>query len=183
MAGTAVTVVAADNFLIPNWTFVVELIAFLIVLAVVGRFILPRVRGPLESRRRMVRKQIEDSDRARERLTEAQRAYNDALQEARQEAAHIREGARAEAQGIADERRAAAQQEYERIVARGEAQLSGQRDVIMRELRTGIGTLAVELSEKIVDQDLAEQAQVTTTVDAFLAGLAAEDEARTGADT
>ena len=53
----------------------------------------------------------------------------------------------------------------------------------MRELRAEIGTLAVELSEKIVDQPLAEDAEVATTVESFLAGLAAEDRARTGADS
>ena len=45
----------------------------------------------------------------------------------------------------------------------------------MRELRAEIGTLAVELSEKIVDQRLADDAQVRATVDSFIAGLEAQD--------
>ena len=47
----------------------------------------------------------------------------------------------------------------------------------MRELRQEIGTLAVELSEKIVDQRLADDAQVSATVDAFLADLERQDAA------
>ena len=46
----------------------------------------------------------------------------------------------------------------------------------MRELRSEIGTLAVELSEKIVNQRLSDEAQVSSTVDAFLAGLESKDE-------
>ena len=61
--------------------------------------------------------------------------------------------------------------------------MAGQRDAILRELRAGIGVIAVELSEKIVNQKLSEEADVSATVDSFLAGLAAEDRARTGADT
>jgi F-type H+-transporting ATPase subunit b len=35
--------------------------------------------------------------------------------------------------------------------------------------------LAVELSEKIVSQRLSDEANVSTTVDAFLAGLESQD--------
>ena len=47
----------------------------------------------------------------------------------------------------------------------------------MRDLRAEIGTLAVELSEKIVDQRLATDADVRATVDSFIAGLQAHDRA------
>ena len=40
-----------------------------------------------------------------------------------------------------------------------------------------IGTLAVELSEKIVDQRLADDNEVRSTVDSFIAGLDANDTA------
>jgi F-type H+-transporting ATPase subunit b len=50
----------------------------------------------------------------------------------------------------------------------------------VRELRGEIGTLAVELSEKIIDQRLADDAQVAATVDAFLAGLESLDKATAG---
>ena len=65
-------------------------------------------------------------------------------------------------------------------MARGEEQLARQRGAIVRELRGEIGTLAIELAEKIVDQRLSDDAQVSATVDAFLAGLEASDEAQAG---
>jgi len=64
-------------------------------------------------------------------------------------------------------------------VARGDEQLERQRNSIVRELRAEIGTLAVELSEKIVDQRLSDDAQVSATVDAFIAGLETRDSAGT----
>jgi F-type H+-transporting ATPase subunit b len=173
---------ANNNFLIPNATFIVELVLFLIVLGVLARFVLPRLQSSLADRRALVARQLEDSERAREQLVEAERAYQQALHDARSEAARIREDARAEAQRTVDELRAKAQEESARIVARGEAQLQGQREAIMRDLRPEIGTLAVELSEKIVNQPLAQDAEVGATVDSFLAGLAADERARSGAD-
>jgi F-type H+-transporting ATPase subunit b len=74
--------------------------------------------------------------------------------------------------------RTQAQEEAARIVARGDEQLERQRAAIVRELRAEIGTLAVELSEKIVDQRLATDADVRATVDSFISGLEAADTAQ-----
>jgi F-type H+-transporting ATPase subunit b len=164
-------IVAANNFLLPNWTFIAEVIAFLLILAILARYVLRPMQRVLGARQDMIRKQAEDSDAATERLAEAERAYQNALHEARSEAAQIRENARAEAQRTVEDLRAQAQQESARIVARGEEQLHTQRAAIVRDLRGEIGTLAIELSEKIVDQRLGQEGEVSATVDAFLAGL------------
>lgn len=170
-------VLAANNFLLPNATFIAEFIAFLLILAIIGRYILPRLQGPLAERQKLVRQQMADSDEAKQNLADAQKKYQEALNEARTEAAQIRENARAEAQRTIEDLRTQAQEESARIVARGEEQLASQRSSIVRELRAEIGTLAVELSEKIIDQRLADDAQVSATVDAFLAGLESQDRA------
>jgi F-type H+-transporting ATPase subunit b len=170
-------VVAAGNFLVPDATFIAELVTFLIILGLLGRYALPPIQKALRERQEMVRKQVEDSEQARIKLAEAEKTYQNALNEARTEAAQIRENARAEAQRTVEELRAQALEEQARIVARGEEQLASQRAAIVRELRAEIGTLAVDLSEKIVDQRLADDAQVSATVDAFLAGLESKDKA------
>jgi F-type H+-transporting ATPase subunit b len=172
------TELAAGNFLVPNATFIAEFIAFLLILLIIARYILPRIEGPLRERQEIIRKQMEDSDEAKRKLAEAEEKYKAALIEAREEAAQIREHARAEAQRTIEELRAQALEEQARIIARGDEQLALQRNAIVRELRTEIGTLAVELSEKIIDQRLADDAQVRATVDSFIAGLEAHDSAQ-----
>jgi F-type H+-transporting ATPase subunit b len=174
-------VTAAGNFLVPNATFIAEFIAFLLILGFVARYIVPWVQKVMREREAMIRQQVEDADKAREKLAEAENAYKNALTEARIEAAQIRENARAEAQRTVEELRVAAHEESARIVARGEEQLNRQRAAVVRELRAEIGTLAVELSEKIVSERLADDANVRATVDAFIAGLQAVDTASTAA--
>jgi F-type H+-transporting ATPase subunit b len=168
-------VLASGNFLVPNATFIAEFIAFLLILGIIWRYILPPVQRVMRERQEMVRKQVEDADNARAKLAEAEDAYKKAIAEARAEAAQIREDARAEAQRTVEELKAQAQEESARIVARGDEQLERQRASVVRELRAEIGTLAVELSGKILDQRLADDAQVTSTIDAFIAGLEAAD--------
>jgi F-type H+-transporting ATPase subunit b len=175
-------VVASDNFLLPNATFIAELIAFLIILGILGRYVLPPIQKAIRQRQEMIRQQVEDAEQAKEKLAEAQKAYQNALNEARTEAAQIRENARAEAQRTVEELRAQALEEQQRIIARGDEQLASQRTAIIRELRSEIGTLAVELAEKIVDQRLADEASVSATVDAFLAGLESQDKVTEAAE-
>lgn len=168
-------VVASSNFLVPNATFIAELIAFLLILGFIARYILPFVQKAMRERQQIIRKQMEDSEQAKVKLAEAEEHYQRALAEARTEAAQIREGARAEAQRVVEELRAQAHEESSRIIARGEEQLQSQRSQVVRELRGEVGSLAVELSEKIIGQRLADDAQVRATVDSFLADLEQRD--------
>jgi len=162
---------------LPNATFIAELVAFLIILYIIAKYIVPPIQKAMNDRQEMIKRQAEEADETKAKLAEAEKALQDALNEARTEAAQIRENARAEAQRTVEELRTAAQEEQARIVARGEEQLAAQRSAIVRELRAEIGTLAVELAEKIVDQRLSDEASVSATVDAFLAGLESQDKA------
>jgi F-type H+-transporting ATPase subunit b len=168
-------VVASGNFLVPDATFIAEFVTFLLILAFIAKYVAPPIQKAMRERQEMIRKQVEDSEEAKAKLAEAEKSLQNALNEARTEAAQIRENARAEAQRTVEELRTQAQEEQARIVARGEEQLASQRSAIVRELRGEIGTLAVELAEKIVSQRLTDDAQVSATVDAFLAGLESKD--------
>jgi F-type H+-transporting ATPase subunit b len=109
--------------------------------------------------------------RAEEAQAEAQRLlgeYRQQLSEARTEAAQIRENARAEGQRIIEEMRATSQEESARIVARGEEQLTVQRQQVVRELRVEIGTLATGLAERVVGETLTDDPARQRTVDRFL---------------
>jgi F-type H+-transporting ATPase subunit b len=165
------TVLASSNFLVPNATFIAELIAFVLILAILAKYILPPIQKATRDRQAMIARQVADAEEARKQLAEAQAEYQRALGEARTEAAKIREGARAEAQRTVEDLKAQGQEESARIVARGEEQLTRQRGAIVRELRAEIGTLAVELAEKIVDQRLSDDAAIRGTVDSFLADI------------
>jgi F-type H+-transporting ATPase subunit b len=176
----AQTVHADGNFLVPNATFFAELVAFVLILLILWRYVVPPIQKAMRERQEMIHQEVEDSEKAKERLSQAQAEYQRALNEARVEAAQIREGARAEAQQVVEELRTQAQEEQSRIVARGEEQLQQQRTQVVRELRGEIGSLAVELSQKIVGQRLSDDAQVRVTVDSFLADLEQRDAAGRG---
>jgi F-type H+-transporting ATPase subunit b len=170
----------ADNFLIPNGTFIAELIAFLIILAVLWRYVLPPVRKAMTERQDLIRSQLEEGQRASERLKEAEAEYRQALEEARATAATIRDQARADAAGIREDILARAAQERDRIVESGRDQLTTERQALVRELRAELGNLAVELASRILGESLAEEARQRGTVDRFLAQLQEEEAGTAG---
>lgn len=165
------TVLAADNFLLPNGTFIAELVAFVIILFVLWKYVVPPLSRSLQERQDMIQKQVEDSEEAGRKLRAAEERYEQALAEARTEAAKIRDTARADGERIREEMREQASAEVERIRQRGEEQLAAQRDQVVRQLRGELGGLSVQLAEQLVGHELADDQSKRSTVDRFLAQL------------
>lgn len=159
--------------------FILVLIIFGLLFLLIRRFVVPAFEKSFNERRDAIEGGIERAEQAQAEAARLLEQYNAQLAEARAEAAQIREGARAEAQRIVEDLRRQAQEESARIVTRGEEQLAAQRSQVVRELRGEIGSLAVELSEKIVGQKLSDDAAVRGTVDAFLADIERQQSAGT----
>lgn len=149
-------------------TIIAEIVILLIVIGVIWRYVVPPVKHGVNERQDMVRRQMEQAEQARQRLEAADAKYRDALAEARTEAARTREDARADAQRIREELRAQADEEVARIRERGDEQLVTQRDQVVRELRSEIGTLAVTLAERMVVDSLEDETRRRATVDRFV---------------
>ncbi|MDQ2838288.1 MAG: F0F1 ATP synthase subunit B [Actinomycetota bacterium] len=160
--------------------FVLVLIIFGLLFLLIRKYVVPQFEKTFELRRDAIEGGIARAEEAQAEAARLLEQYNAQLAEARTEAAQIRENARAEAQRIIEDLRVQAQQESARIVARGEEQLAAQRGQVVRELRGEIGSLAVELSEKIVGQRLSDDAAIRGTVDAFLADIERQQAGETG---
>ena len=169
-----------NNFLVPNGTFIAELLIFLIILGVFWKYVVPPVKKAMTERQKMIRRQIEESRKTRERLDAADAKYREVLGEARTEAAKIRDEARAEAGRIKAELREQAEREVAQIRQRGEEQLATQREQVVRQLRSEIGELAVTLAERIIGESMQDEARRRDTVDRFideLDAMSARDDA------
>ena len=175
----------AHNPLIPPpGEIIIGTITFAILFFVLVKFVVPRFEQVFLARRDAIEGGIERAESMQAEAKSALEQYRAQLAEARTEAAQIRDQARAEGQQIIEELRAQAQEEASRIIARGEEQLTAQRQQIVNELRGQIGALAVDLAGRIVGESLADEARRRGTVDRFLAeldGIAASgDGARRG---
>jgi F-type H+-transporting ATPase subunit b len=152
---------ASNNILLPNGTFFVELIIFLVMLFVISRFVYPPLRDAMQKREETVRKTAEDSQNAAKKLTAAQERYQAALAEARTESSKVREEARADGTKVLNEFREQAHREISVIAQRGAEELAGQRAQAVRELRGHVGEFATTLASRVVRADLVTNAATT----------------------
>jgi F-type H+-transporting ATPase subunit b len=165
---TASTVTASSNFLIPNGTFIAELVGFVIIAVFLGRTLVPRINQALAERQEMIRRSYSDAEEAKARLDAAEAEYRELIAGARADAAKQREEAREEGAQILADLRAQAQVESERIRQAAQQQLEAERSRTVEALRAEVGTLAVELAGRVVGEALADDARQRRVVERFL---------------
>ncbi len=148
-----------NNFLIPNGTFIAELIIFLIILFVIGKYVVPFVNLKLAERQEAIRLEFKELEDARARLEATEAEYRDLIASARADAARQREEAREEGAQILADLRAQAQVESERIKQAAHQQIEAERSRTVEALRAEVGTLAVELAGRVVGESLTDDAR------------------------
>jgi len=161
-------------------TFIAELFAFAIVALVLRRYAAPPIQRMMATQRETVQRNLDESEKARTDLADAERKHRDAVEKAQLEAAKIREDARAQAQRISEQLREQADAEVERIKLQGTEQITLQRQQLIRELRADLGIAAVAQAGERVRSELADADARSSSVDRFLdelESMAGSDEA------
>jgi F-type H+-transporting ATPase subunit b len=160
------------NPIIPIWQeIVLGIIAFVLLVWVLTKFVFPQMEKTFAARVDAIEGGIKRAEAAQAEANQLLEQYRAQLAEARTEAARIRDEARADAEGIRQDVLAKAREESDRIIAAGREQLAAQRESIVRDLRSEVGTLAVDLASKIVGESLADEARSRGTVERFIADL------------
>ena len=160
------------NPIIPAWEeIVVGSVAFAVLCFVLMKFVFPQMEKTFRARVDAIEGGIKRAETAQAEANELLEQYRAQLSEARTEAARIRDEARADAEGIRQDVLAKAREESDRIIASGRDQLAAQRESIVRDLRSEVGTLAVDLAGRIVGESLADEARNRGTVDRFISEL------------
>ncbi len=174
-------VVPPANPLLPEWPeLVIGAVAFLIVFAILGRVLLPRIQRTLEERADAIEGGLE---RAKETQAEADHLlaeYREQLAQAREEAARLRGQAQEQGAQIIAEMREQAQVEARRLVDAAHAQIESDRQRAVAALRTEVGALAVELASRVVAESLEDEARQRRIVDRFLEDLERESAGEAG---
>jgi F-type H+-transporting ATPase subunit b len=166
---------AAQNPLIPTWPeFILGTICFVVVFAVLGKMLLPRLLKTLEEREDAIQGGINRADEAQAEAQAVLTQYRTQLEDAKHEAARMREEAREQGAQIIAEMRERAEAEARRITEAAQTQIDAERQQALISLRAEVGTLAIELSSRIVGESLNDTARQSRMVDRFLDSLAAQ---------
>jgi F-type H+-transporting ATPase subunit b len=168
----AATTEKPHNPIIPIWQeVIVGIVAFGLLCFVLMKFVFPQMEKTFAARVDAIEGGIQRAEAAQAEANQLLEQYRAQLAEARTEAARIRDEARADAEGIRQDVLAKAREESDRIIAAGREQLAAQRESIVRDLRSEVGELAVDLAGRIVGESLADEARNRGTVERFIAEL------------
>ncbi len=161
----------AQNFLVPNGTFLVSLLAFAILVYIFGKYLIPPINKAMTERQEAIRKEFADLEDAQSEARKAESDYKEQLNNAKHEAARIREEAREQGAQIVQEAREKAQTEADRIVEHAHAQIEADRKAAFASLRRDVGSLATTLAGRIVGESMDDDERQGRVVERFLADL------------
>lgn len=149
-------------------TFIGQLIGFVVILWLLGKYVVPPVRRLMGAQQEAVRTQLEESATATQRLADADKHHAKRVEEAKAEAKRIAEEARVDAEHIVAQLRTHADAEVERIKVQGAQQVQLLRAQLVRQLRGDLGAESVRRADDLVRAYVAEPQAQSGTVDRFL---------------
>jgi F-type H+-transporting ATPase subunit b len=176
--------IATSNFLVPNGTIVVEFIAFVIVLGVMARYILPFLNKALRERQEGIRAELEAADEAKADAAAIDDERRAALESARQQAREIVAQANRTAEQVGVDAQARGQSEYERMLAAAQAEVKLARQRALEEAAARLGELVVDVVERVIGREVDVEAHrdlIGEAVDALSGDESSADASAAGA--
>jgi F-type H+-transporting ATPase subunit b len=140
-----------------NWTLGVQLISFLLLLAVLYRLMYRPLVDALEGRSAAIQRQLAEAQGAREEAQRQLGAMEERIQAARADAQALHERALREAAEVRERLGAEARQEAVRLVEAAQAQVGQEVRRARAELRAEVGTLATQIAERLVRKSLTDE--------------------------
>jgi F-type H+-transporting ATPase subunit b len=132
-----------------------QLLAFLILLFVFWRWVLPPLLKFLDERRQRAIEIVEGSDRIKRELAEAEERTRQAIAEASRRAQDIIAQANATSERIVSDAAAKAQAAGAVELEKARSQIAAERDAAITELRREFADLAILAATKVVRQELS----------------------------
>lgn len=162
-----------DILLPPLYEVFWSAIVFLVIWIVLGLF-LPKIFKTLDDRQNEIAAGLNASEAAKEEAALGARERRDLLRKANEEARETRERAEQDAQRIIAEAREKAIAEAARVTTNAERQIATERHTAELSLRRDVGTLATELAERIIGEQLKDTALSARVIDRFMDDLEAD---------
>jgi F-type H+-transporting ATPase subunit b len=141
---------STTNFIVPNGTFIVELVIFVVVLGVIAKFILPALRKVLDERDKTVTDAQRASDAARAEAARLDEERAAVLANARAETRTILEQASRSVDDLIEEAQARGQAEFDLRLATAAVVIEDERRRVHDAVMAGAVDLVVAAAERIV---------------------------------
>ncbi len=164
---------ATSNFLVPNGTFIVVLLAFLVVVWVIGKKVLPVLNKALTERQDQIRGELEAADKAKSDAEEADVERRAALEQARAQAREIVTQANTTAERTVSQAEERANEAAARIMASADAEVATARQAAVEEVTARVGEIVLAAAERVIGREI-QAADHQDLIDEAIAAVRSE---------
>ena len=147
--------------------FIWTIATFLVLLFLLQRYAWKPLLQALENRQEMIRKSLDDADRAKNELQQVQEESNRIVGKARVDADAIIAASRADAMKLQEELRAKARAEADGIVKNAERQIQQETDRSLAQIREEAVDVSLSIASKLIQRNLSEEDNATLIEDAL----------------
>lgn len=144
----------ASIFLVPNGTFIIELVVSILLILAIYKWVLPPVNEAVKKRQEQIRTSLEAADQARADAEAADDERRNVLEQARQQAREIVATANRTAEQVRTDMQARGQAEYDRIVGNADVEIALARQRAVEEAAARMGEVVMEVVERVIGREV-----------------------------
>ncbi|MEY8562021.1 F0F1 ATP synthase subunit B [Eggerthellaceae bacterium 3-80] len=137
--------------------FIPMLVAFIILLIILGKFGWPKFEGMLEKRESTIKDALEKSEQNRIESERVLVEYKRQLDEAKDQASSIVAEARKTGEAVQADITAKAQAEAAAMIEKAHAAIEAEKKSALAELQGSMADLSVSVASKIIGEDLSDE--------------------------
>jgi len=137
--------------------FIWTIITFLVLLAVLAKFVWKPLMEALDRREERIRKSLEDADKAQERMEQIQKEAEVVMSKARHEAQAILEDGKVTAQKVKNDIIADAREQAESQVQNAKIQIEAEKEKAIEEIKGDVIDLSLQVAEKLIKRNISKE--------------------------
>ena len=146
-------------------------VAFLGLLVVLGKFAWKPMLKAISDREKGIEDSLAKADKMKADLTAMQNENEALLAKAREERATLIKEAKEASEKMIAEAKDKAKSEYKRIVADAQVAINQQKNAALTEVKNQVGSLVVEVAEKVLRRELTNKAEQETYIKQLADGV------------
>jgi len=150
------------------------LLAFLVILFVLGKYAFPAIVNMVDNRKKYIDESLQKAHEASERLENIRQESETILQEARAQQAQILKEAAETRDAIVQKAQEKAKSEGARLLSEAKAEIEGEKQQAIRDIRAQVAELSVQVAEKVLREKLSTDAEQMKMIDRLLDDVTAE---------
>ena len=150
-------------------------IVFLVVFFILWRWGFPSIIKMVNERKNYIDESLAKAEEANLRLANIQKQGEELLMEAREKQAQILREASQTRDTIVEQAQEKAHEESARILSEAKAEIESQKQAAIRDIRTQVAELSVQIAEKILRKQLTTSVEQAQLIDSLLDEVASSN--------